>query len=166
MISNSSLHQAADYIRNLNFSHLDPATCTALDDLFRAVTHDARQALRDRQTALWREAAVKVSLDDLAALTRTEIVDGDANPWALGDMALIRRTDLDTYFLVSTNDEETLTVMSDAQGRWPKSSADASVLDASGHGLTRAAAIKIIDQAPVPVTDSMRARHYADDTDD
>jgi len=130
---------------------LDESSVTALQALAGRLNYDRREALAARKRALWREQAVKVSVNALAALTRTEVINGDLG-WN-SSVALVRRTDTGQHYVVSTNDEETLTWRSDADGN-PYMSTDPhmpgireSVVEAAGgRGMTRAEAIQIIDR--------------------
>jgi hypothetical protein len=133
----------------------------ALAALFDAVTYDRREALTARKRTLWRESAVTLPAGFvLNDLRRTQVIDDNANPDAIGSMMLVRRADTGLFYLVSTNDEETLTVLSDASGTWRSANA---VLAASGRGLTRAGALEIIDHTDALVTDDERSHWYEND---
>jgi len=152
---------------------LDAPALDALDRLFREVTYDRREQVTTRKAQLWRASAI--TAPDPSALDQTELISSDLG-W-VSSVALIRRTDTGQHYIVSTNDEETLTWRSDAAGN-PYMSTDLrtsgcreSVIEvAGGRGMTRAEAIRAIDTADAerlrPGTDWMWADDDDDDDDD
>lgn len=124
----------------------------ALGNLFDAVSHHRRHELASRQKQLWRIGAIRVPDAILAGLARTEVISHDLG-WQ-SSAALVRRTDTGQHYVVSTNDEETLTWRCDANGS-PYMSTDPhmagyreTVVEAvCGRGLTRSEAIQLIDQS-------------------
>jgi hypothetical protein len=160
------LHAAALAValRTTDISTLGKPAADALGMLFDEVTYDRREALAARKRVLWREAAITLPVEFvLNGLIRTQVISDNANPAALGSMALVRRIDTGLFYLISTNNEETLTVLSDESGAWPEDSHADSILAASGRGLTRASALEIIDRTDALVTDGERNRWYDND---
>src|SRR5215831_236134 len=84
---------------------IDASNVNALGRVADAITWDLREQVTARKRVLWRADAI-IS-PPAGTLTRTVILSDDVHPGLAGTMALVRRTDLDAYFLVSTNDEET-----------------------------------------------------------
>lgn len=143
---------------------LDEPAVSALQALSGRLNYKQREALDGRRRALWRESAIVTP--DASQFSRLVITDDDANPDALGSMALVQRTDTGLFYLVSTNDEETLTVLTDAAGTWPEESTDATVNAATGRGLTRAEALAILDKTDRIVTQAEWLADLYDDEDD
>jgi hypothetical protein len=129
---------------------LSAPALNALERLFDQVTFERREQLEARRKQLWRASAIVVDPAVLAALARTEIVSGDIHPDWISDVALVRRTDTGQYYIVSTNDEETFVWPADEHGE--RSGTD-NIYSVSGRGMTRAQAIRAIDE-----TDAERLR--------
>jgi hypothetical protein len=143
----------ASALGTADISAMDTPALDALDKLFRAVTHDRREALAERRRVLWQDSAVFVPAD--AAWSRTEIISLNAWPEApVARAALIRRTDTGQHFIVSTNREETLVWRSDADGEpYPNPDPrmagyrETTLYPIEGRGLTRADAIGQVNAA-------------------
>jgi len=128
---------------------LDAPALNALERLFREVTHDRREQIATRQAQLWRASAI--TDPDPSALDQTELISSGLPDW-ISDVALIRRTDTGQHYIVSTNDDETMTWRSDEHGtRYPSTKyadcTEDNIWVASGRGMTRAQAIRAIDTA-------------------
>lgn len=159
----------AEALQVVNISALDKPSLDALGRLFNAVTYDRRETLAARRRSLWRENAVKVPVDVLARLTRIEIVLGCL--WSgASDAALVRRTGTGQHYVVSTNDDETMTWRSDADGtRYPHPRyADChedEIVRASGRGMTRTQAITALNDATPAQLEPGYGDHTWDDED-
>jgi hypothetical protein len=133
-----------------SIAEMTEADVDALDRLTDAVTWDLREQIQARQRALWRASAI--TSPPAGTLTRTVVVDSDYHPDWISDVALVQRTDTGQLYIVSTNDDETMTWQCDANGnRYPHPAYDDCTEDnivvASGRGLTRAEAIHALDRA-------------------